>query len=164
MSLINKNFFLKEKIIKINKVSKSNKGFSSISYSVLAIVGDGNGGLGFGKSKGKDQNTGILKAIIKAKSKFFRTPLKNGSIYHEIIGKHGSSMVILIPTRYGTEVLAGGCIRFIFDVMGITNIIAKTYGSTNPYNITLATINALINLSSPLEISKKRGKSFKDIY
>jgi small subunit ribosomal protein S5 len=92
-----------------------------------------------------------------------RVPLKNGTIFHAVAGRHGASKVILAPAVEGTGVIAGGPMRAIFDVMGIRNIVAKSHGSTNPYNMVRATLNALSNLRTPAEVAAKRGKSVEEL-
>jgi small subunit ribosomal protein S5 len=105
----------------------------------------------------------VQKAMEKARRGMAKMPLKNGTVHHVVEGRHGASKVILSPAAEGTGVIAGGPMRAIFDVMGIRNIVAKSHGSTNPYNLVRATLNALSKLRTPAEIAAKRGKSVEEV-
>jgi len=105
----------------------------------------------------------VQKALEEARNKMFRVPLKNGTLQHAVIGKHGSSKVIMLPASEGTGIIAGGPMRAVFEVMGITDIVAKSLGSSNPYNMVRATLDALGNATTPSDIAAKRGKSVEEI-
>lgn len=142
-----KNYNIKEKIIKINKVSKPNKGLIVLRYNVFVIIGDMDGGYGYSKIKCKDQNIGIKKAFLKARYNFKKIFLKNGTIQHEIIGKFCSSKILIIPAKKGIGIVAGGFMRSLFHIIGIENIISKLYGSKNINNVIKATFSALDNIN-----------------
>jgi small subunit ribosomal protein S5 len=99
----------------------------------------------------------------EARRKMIKVTLKNGTLQHTVTGKHGASTVMISPAKDGTGVIAGGPMRAIFEVMGVTNVVAKSYGSTNPYNMVRATLNGLANMSTPSEVAAKRGKSVEEI-
>ena len=116
--------------------------------------------MGTGKSREVPQS--VSKAMDRARHDMKRFPLKNGTIHHAVEGRHGASRVIMMPAPEGTGVIAGGPMRAVFEAVGIRNVVAKAYGSTNPYNLVRATIQALNNLRSPAEIAAKRGKTVEE--
>jgi small subunit ribosomal protein S5 len=154
---------IKEKMIAINRVTKVVKGGRILGFAALTVVGDGDGRVGMGKGKAREVPVSVQKAMEKARRGMERVPLKNGTVHHVVEGKHGASKVILSPAADGTGVIAGGPMRAIFDVIGIRNIVAKSHGSTNPYNLVRATLNALSKLRTPAEIAAKRGKSVEEM-
>jgi small subunit ribosomal protein S5 len=154
---------LKEKMIAVNRVTKVVKGGRILGFAALTVVGDGDGRIGMGKGKAREVPVAVQKAMESARRGMARIPLKNGTVHHLVEGKHGASKVLLSPAAEGTGIIAGGPMRAVFDVMGMRNIVAKSYGSTNPYNLVRATLNALAQLRTPAEIAAKRGKSVEDI-
>jgi small subunit ribosomal protein S5 len=154
---------IKEKMIAINRVTKVVKGGRILGFAALTVVGDGDGRIGMGKGKAREVPVSVQKAMEKARRGMTKMPLKNGTVHHVVEGKHGASKVILQPAAEGTGVIAGGPMRAIFDVMGIRNIVAKSHGSTNPYNLVRATLDALSKLRTPAEIAAKRGKSVEEL-
>jgi small subunit ribosomal protein S5 len=154
---------IKEKMIAINRVTKVVKGGRILGFAALTVVGDGDGRIGMGKGKAREVPVSVQKAMEKARRGMAKMPLKNGTVHHVVEGKHGASKVILSPAADGTGVIAGGPMRAIFDVMGIRNIVAKSHGSTNPYNLVRATLDALSKLRTPAEIAAKRGKSVEEL-
>jgi small subunit ribosomal protein S5 len=154
---------IKEKMIAINRVTKVVKGGRILGFAALTVVGDGDGRIGMGKGKAREVPVSVQKAMEKARRGMAKMPLKNGTVHHVVEGRHGASKVILSPAAEGTGVIAGGPMRAIFDVMGIRNIVAKSHGSTNPYNLVRATLNALSKLRTPAEIAAKRGKSVEEV-
>ena len=154
---------IKEKMIAINRVTKVVKGGRILGFAALTVVGDGDGRIGMGKGKAREVPVSVQKAMEKARRGMERVPLKNGTVHHVVEGKHGASKVILSPAADGTGVIAGGPMRAIFDVIGIRNIVAKSHGSTNPYNLVRATLDALSKLRTPAEIAAKRGKSVEEL-
>jgi small subunit ribosomal protein S5 len=154
---------IKEKMIAINRVTKVVKGGRILGFAALTVVGDGDGRVGMGKGKAREVPVSVQKAMEKARRGMAKMPLKNGTVHHVVEGKHGASKVILSPAAEGTGVIAGGPMRAIFDVIGIRNIVAKSHGSTNPYNLVRATLNALSKLRTPAEIAAKRGKSVEEV-
>ena len=120
-------------------------------------------GIGSGKGKAKEVPVAIQKAMEEARKKLFKVSLKSGTLQHSVVGIHGAAKVFMQPASEGTGIIAGGPMRAIFEVMGVTNILAKCIGSTNPYNVVRATLNGLAAMNSPAEIALKRGKSIEDI-
>jgi small subunit ribosomal protein S5 len=154
---------MREKMIAVNRVTKVVKGGRIMGFAALAVVGDGDGRIGMGKGKSKEVPVAVQKAMEEARRKMIKVTLKNGTLQHTVTGKHGASSVMISPAKDGTGVIAGGPMRAIFEVMGITNVVAKSNGSTNPYNMVRATLNGLARMSTPSEIAAKRGKSVEDI-
>ena len=154
---------IKEKMIAVNRVTKVVKGGRILGFAALTVVGDGDGRIGMGKGKSREVPVAVQKAMERARRGMSRIPLKNGTVHHLVEGKHGASRVLLAPAADGTGVIAGGPMRAVFDVMGVRNIVAKSHGSTNPYNLVRATLNALEKLRTPAEIAAKRGKSVEEI-
>ncbi len=154
---------LREKMVSINRVTKVVKGGRILGFAALTVVGDGDGSIGMGKGKSREVPVAVQKAMDEARRKMAKVNLKNGTLHHTVIGRHGASTVLIQPAPEGTGIIAGGAMRAVFDVMGITNIVAKAHGSTNPYNIVRATINGLLAQSTPSEIAAKRGKSVEEI-
>ena len=154
---------LREKMIAINRVTKVVKGGRILGFAALTVVGDGDGRIGMGKGKSKEVPVAVQKAMDEARRKMIKVPLRQGTLHHTVIGEHGASRVLMSPAKEGTGVIAGGPMRAIFDVMGVTNVVAKSLGSTNPYNMVRATINGLSKMSTPAEIAAKRGKSIEEI-
>ena len=154
---------LREKMIAVNRVTKVVKGGRIMGFAALTVVGDGDGRIGMGKGKSKEVPVAVQKAMEEARRKMIKVTLKNGTLQHTVTGKHGASTVMISPAKDGTGVIAGGPMRAIFEVMGVTNVVAKSYGSTNPYNMVRATLNGLANMNTPSEVAAKRGKSVEEI-
>jgi small subunit ribosomal protein S5 len=154
---------MREKMIAINRVTKVVKGGRIMGFAALTVVGDGDGRIGMGKGKSKEVPVAVQKAMEEARRKMIKVTLKNGTLQHTVTGKHGASKVMIMPAKEGTGVIAGGPMRAIFDVMGIVNVVAKSNGSTNPYNMVRATLDGLSKMSAPSEIAAKRGKSVEEI-
>lgn len=154
---------LREKMIAINRVTKVVKGGRILGFAALTVVGDGDGSVGMGKGKSREVPVAVQKAMDEARKRMIRVKLKNGTIYHPVVGTHGAAKVYMQPAPEGTGIIAGGPMRAIFEVMGMTNILAKCIGSTNPYNVVRATLNALSNMNTPAYIAAKRGKTVKEI-
>jgi small subunit ribosomal protein S5 len=154
---------LKEKMIAVNRVTKVVKGGRILGFAALTVVGDGDGRIGMGKGKAREVPVAVQKAMERARRGMARIPLKNGTLHHAVQAKHGAAKVILAPAAEGTGVIAGGPMRAIFDVMGVRNVVAKSHGSTNPYNMVRATLKALELLHTPAEIAAKRGKTVEEV-
>lgn len=154
---------LREKMISVNRVTKVVKGGRILGFAALTVVGDGDGRIGMGKGKSKEVPLAVQKAMEDARKKMFKVPLRKGTLQHTVVGKHGASTVLMSPAKNGTGVIAGGPMRAIFDVIGVTDIVAKSLGSTNPYNLVRATLNGLQKMTTPAEIAAKRGKSIDEI-
>ena len=155
---------LKEKMIAVNRVTKVVKGGRILGFAALTVVGDGDGRVGMGKGKAREVPVAVQKAMDEARRKMVKVSLRNGTLQHTVMGRHGASSVYLAPAPDGTGIIAGGPMRAIFEVVGVSNVVAKSHGSTNPYNLVRATLNALQNMNTPAEIAAKRGKSVEEIF
>ncbi|MBU0751813.1 MAG: 30S ribosomal protein S5 [Gammaproteobacteria bacterium] len=154
---------LREKMVSINRVTKVVKGGRILGFAALTVVGDGEGGIGMGKGKSREVPVAVQKAMEEARRKMVKIALKDGTLHHTVTGKHGATTVLMSPAPAGTGVIAGGPMRAVFEVMGVTDIVAKTIGSTNPYNLVRATLHGLQAGNTPAEIAAKRGKSVQEI-
>ncbi|TCS96121.1 SSU ribosomal protein S5P [Tepidimonas ignava] len=154
---------LREKMIAVNRVTKVVKGGRIMAFAALTVVGDGDGRIGMGKGKAREVPSAVQKAMDEARRSMFKVSLKNGTLHHEVVGEHGASRVIMMPAPKGTGIIAGGPMRAVFEVMGITDIVAKSHGSTNPYNLVRATLDALRKSTTPAEVAAKRGKSVEEL-
>ncbi|HEU5293297.1 MAG TPA: 30S ribosomal protein S5 [Burkholderiaceae bacterium] len=155
---------LKEKMISVNRVTKVVKGGRILGFAALTVVGDGDGRIGMGKGKAREVPVAVQKAMEQARRNMIKVALKNGTIHHNLRGEHGSATVLMAPAKAGDGIIAGGPMRAVFEVMGITDIVAKSLGSTNPYNMVRATLDALKHSSTPAEIAAKRGKTVEEIF
>ena len=154
---------MREKMIAVNRVTKVVKGGRILGFAALTVVGDGDGRIGMGKGKAREVPVAVQKAMEEARRKMFKVSLKSGTLQHTVVGKHGASVVLMTPAKDGTGVIAGGPMRAIFEAIGVTNVVAKSLGSTNPYNLVRATLNGLQKMTTPAEIAAKRGKSVEEI-
>jgi small subunit ribosomal protein S5 len=154
---------LKEKMIAVNRVTKVVKGGRILGFAALTVVGDGDGGVGMGKGKAREVPVAVQKALEEARRKMFRVSLRNGTLQHAVIGRHGASKVLMQPASEGTGIIAGGPMRAVFEVAGVKDILAKCMGSTNPYNVVRATLDGLRRMRTPSEIAGKRGKKVEEI-
>jgi small subunit ribosomal protein S5 len=154
---------LREKMVAINRVTKVVKGGRVLGFAALSVVGDGDGSIGMGKGKAREVPVAVQKAMDEARRKLVKISLRNGTLQHAVIGRHGSSRVYMQPASDGTGIIAGGPMRAIFEVMGVSNVLAKIIGSTNPYNVVRATINGLQAMNTPAEVAAKRGKTVEEI-
>ncbi|MFL3044989.1 MAG: 30S ribosomal protein S5 [Candidatus Neomarinimicrobiota bacterium] len=166
MSIINPaELDLKEEaVVRINRVAKVTSRGKRFSFSTIVVVGDGMGHVGVGLGKANEVISSISKAKDKAKRKIFKSTIINGTIPHKIVGRYGSSRVLLKPAAPGTGIIAGAPVRAVMEQVGVNNILTKRYGSSNPMNIVRATINALENLQDAVKIANKRGIKIKDVF
>jgi small subunit ribosomal protein S5 len=155
---------LKEKMIAVNRVTKVVKGGRILGFAALTVVGDGDGRVGMGKGKSKEVPSAVQKAMEEARRNMTKVSLKSGTLHHTVFGQHGAARVMMAPAPKGTGIIAGGPMRAVFEVMGITDIVAKSHGSTNPYNMVRATFDALRKSTTPSEVAAKRGKSVEDLF
>lgn len=155
---------LKEKVVAINRVSKTVKGGRIFKFAALVVVGDSNGTVGFGIGKSGEVPEAIRKGIEDAKKNLVKVSLKGTSIPHEIVGEFGAGRVLLKPAPQGTGIIAGGPVRAVVEMAGITDIRTKALRSNNPCNVVRATINGLMTVRSAAEVAAIRGKSVKEIY
>ena len=155
---------LKEKMIAVNRVTKVVKGGRILGFAALTVVGDGDGRIGMGKGKAREVPVAVQKAMEQARRNMIKVALKNGTIHHNLRGEHGAAKVLMAPAKQGDGIIAGGPMRAVFEVMGVTDIVAKSHGSTNPYNMVRATLNALTRSTTPAEVAAKRGKTVEEIF
>ena len=155
---------LREKMIAINRVTKVVKGGRILGFAALTVVGDGEGRVGMGKGKSKEVPAAVQKAMEESRRNLATMSLKNGSIHHRVMGQHGAASVMIAPAPKGTGIIAGGPMRAVFEVVGITDIVAKSHGSSNPYNMVRATLNALSKATTPSQVAAKRGKSVEELF
>ena len=155
---------LKEKMIAVNRVTKVVKGGRILGFAALTVVGDGDGRIGMGKGKAREVPVAVQKAMEAARRNMFKVQLKGGTIHHNVVGEHGSAKVLMAPAKAGDGIIAGGPMRAVFEVMGITDIVAKSHGSTNPYNMVRATLDALKHSTTAAEVAAKRGKTVEEIF
>ena len=155
---------LREKMIAVNRVTKVVKGGRILGFAALTVVGDGDGRVGMGKGKSKEVPAAVQKAMEEARRNMIKVSLKNGTLHHTVMGHHGAANVMLAPAPKGTGIIAGGPMRAVFEVLGITDIVAKSHGSSNPYNMVRATFDALTKSTTAAEVAAKRGKSVEDLF
>ena len=154
---------LTEKVVSINRVSKTVKGGRIMKFAALVVVGDGNGTIGFGLGKSGEVPDAIRKGIEDAKKNLIKIPLKGITIPHEIVGKFGAGSVLMKPAAPGTGVIAGGPVRAVIEVAGIKDIRTKSLRSNNPINVTAATFAGLCGLTDAESVAAKRGKTVAEI-
>jgi len=155
---------LVEKLVHINRVAKVVKGGRRFGFAALVVVGDGRGRVGFGKGKAREVPEAIRKGTEAAKKNMIRVPLREGrTLHHDIRGRHGAGKVLLRTAAQGTGIIAGGPMRAVFEALGVQDVVTKSQGSANPYNMIRATFNALTLQVSPRQVASKRGKKVADI-
>ena len=154
---------LQEKVVAINRVSKTVKGGRVMKFSALVVVGDGNGTVGFGLGKAAEVPEAIRKGLEDAKKNLHKIALKGTTIPHEVVGKFGAGQVLMRPAPEGTGVIAGGAVRAVLEVAGIKDIRTKCQRTNNPCNVVTATMNGLLSLMSAEQVAAKRGKSVQEI-
>ena len=152
-----------EKVVYLNRVSKTVKGGRVMKFSALVVVGDGKGTVGYGLGKAAEVSEAILKGITDAKKNMVKISLANGTIPHDVIGIFGAGTVMLKPATEGTGVIAGGAVRAVMEAAGIRNICAKCLRSNNPQNVVKATMEGLKTLRSPEQVAAVRGKTVEEI-
>lgn len=154
---------LVDRVVYINRVAKVVKGGRRFSFSALVVVGDLNGHVGAALGKAKEVPEAIRKGNERAKNNLFKIPLVNGTIPHEILGVFGAAQVLLRPASPGTGVIAGGAVRPVLEVAGVTDILTKSLGTSNQHNVIHATVAALKQLTSAIEVAKRRGQSLEEL-
>ncbi len=155
---------LVEKLVHVNRVAKTVKGGRTMSFAAVVVVGDQKGRIGFGTGKAAEVPEAIVKATNEAKKNMIRIPLREGrTLHHDVSGRFGAGKVVLRTAPAGTGVIAGGPMRAVFEVLGVQDVVAKSLGSNNPYNMIKATFAALQAINSPRMVATKRGKKVGDI-
>lgn len=155
---------LKDRLVHVNRVAKVTKGGRTFSFSALVVVGDGNGTVGTGLGKAREVQEAINKAIDDAKKSLIKVPILKGTIPHEQTSKYSASKVWLKPASHGTGVIAGGAMRAVLESAGVTDVLAKSLGSTNPHNVVKATIQALSELRDPITVAQTRGVKLQKVF
>jgi small subunit ribosomal protein S5 len=155
---------LKDKVVAINRVTKTTKGGRTFSFSALVVVGNENGVVGHGLGKAKEVQQAITKGIEDAKKNLIKVPIMHGTIPHEQWTKEGAAKVLIKPAAAGTGVIAGGSMRAVLESAGIHNVLAKSLGSANPHNVVKATFKALASLKEPIQVAKTRNISLKKVF
>ncbi|MBM4239618.1 MAG: 30S ribosomal protein S5 [Gammaproteobacteria bacterium] len=152
-----------EKLVAVNRTSKTVKGGRQFGFTALTVVGDGAGRVGFGFGKAREVPVAISKAMAAARKNMVNVSLRNETLHYSVKGSHGATRVLMQPASDGTGVIAGGGMRAVLECAGVRNVLAKSYGSRNAINVVRATVKALASVRSPEEIAAKRGKSLEEI-
>ena len=153
-----------DRLVAINRVSKTTKGGKNFGFAALVVVGDQKGRVGFGKGKAKEVPEAIRKATEQAKRQMVRVALREGrTLHHDMEGRHGAGKVVMRTAPAGTGIIAGGPMRAVFEMLGVQDVVAKSLGSANPYNMIRATIDGLTKEQSPRHVAQRRGKKVADI-
>jgi len=153
-----------DRLVFINRVASVVKGGRRFSFAALVVAGNQKGYVGFGHGKAKEVPEAVKKATDSAKNKLIRVPLKEGrTLHHDIKGRHGAGKVILRTAPPGTGIIAGGPMRAVFEVLGVQDVVAKSIGSSNPYNMVRATIDALSKIDSPRQVAERRNKKVNEV-
>ncbi|HZH42909.1 MAG TPA: 30S ribosomal protein S5 [Lysobacter sp.] len=152
-----------EKLIAVNRVSKTVKGGRQFTFTALTVVGDGNGKVGFGYGKAREVPVAIQKSMEYARKSMVYVDLNNGTLWHSVKAGHGAARVFMQPASEGTGVIAGGAMRAVLEAVGVKNVLAKAIGSRNPINLVRATLKGLSDMRSPQRIAAKRGKKVEEL-
>ena len=155
---------LKDRLVAINRVTKVTKGGRTFTFAAIVVVGNEDGVVGYGMGRASEVPAAIAKGVEAAKKNLIRVPIHNGTIPHEQIGRFGGARILLRPASAGSGVIAGGAMRAVLDSVGVTAVLAKSQGSTNPHNLVKATIAALAELRSPLMVAQSRGISVERVF
>lgn len=155
---------LKDRLVSIRRVTKVTKGGRNFGFSAIVVVGNENGVVGHGLGKAKEVTTAISKGIDDAKKSLIKVPILKGTIPHEQYGKFGGARVFIKPAAHGTGVIAGGAMRAVLESVGVTDVLAKSKGSSNPHNVVKATINALAELRDPATVAQQRGITIDKVF
>lgn len=154
---------LHEKLIAVNRVAKVVKGGRQFGFAALTVVGDGKGRVGFGKGKAREVPIAIQKAMESARKNLVEVSLSGSTLQHPVSARHGAAHVFMQPASEGTGIIAGGAMRAVFEVVGVQNVLAKCFGSRNPYNVVRATVDGLCRMDDPAAVAAKRGKSLQEL-
>ncbi len=154
----------KDRLVSIQRVTKVTKGGRTFSFSAIVVVGNENGVVGYGLGKAKEVTTAISKGIDDAKKHLIKVPVYKGTIPHAQEGKYSGARVLIKPAAHGTGVIAGGAMRAVLESVGVTDVLAKSKGSSNPHSVVKATIDALIKLRDPFAVAQQRGVSLEKVF
>src|SRR5687768_4700970 len=152
-----------EKLVAVNRVSKTVKGGRQFTFTALTVVGDGAGKVGFGYGKAREVPVAIQKSMEYARKAMVQVDLNEGTLWHPVKAGHGAARVYMQPASEGTGVIAGGAMRAVLEAVGVKNVLAKAVGSRNPLNLVRATLKGLSDMHSPAKIAAKRGKKVEDL-
>ncbi|MBX9805972.1 MAG: 30S ribosomal protein S5 [Alphaproteobacteria bacterium] len=153
-----------EKLVSVRRVTKVVKGGKNLRFSALVVIGDGKGKVGFGAGKAREVPDAVRKATEQAKRSMIRVPLREGrTLHHDVKGKFGAGSVNLRMAPAGTGIIAGGPMRAVFEALGLQDVVSKSVGTSNYYNVVRATFNALTNMTSPRQIAEKLGRKVPEI-
>ncbi len=155
---------LQEKVVTINRVTKTTKGGRTFSFAAIVVVGDGNGIVGAGLGKAKEVQQAIQKGMDDAKKNLIRVPIMNGTVPHDSALTYKAARILIKPAANGTGVIAGGSMRAVFESVGITDVLAKSLGSANPHNVVKATIKALSEMREPLSVARERNVELNKVF
>jgi small subunit ribosomal protein S5 len=155
---------LKDRLVALNRVTKVTKGGRAFTFAAIVVVGDEKGVVGYGLGKAKEVTDAVSKGIDDAKKNLVKVNINKGTVPHEQIGKFGGALVLLKPAAPGTGVIAGGAMRSVLESVGITDVLAKSKGSSNPHNVVKATIDALVNMRDAVQVSQQRGVAMERIF
>jgi len=155
---------LKERLVGVQRVTKVTKGGRTFRFSAIVVVGNGKGVVGYGLGKSREVTDAISKGVDDAKKSLLKVPIIKGTVPHVQYGKFGGSRVFLKPASHGTGVIAGGAMRAVLESAGITDVLAKSQGSSNPHNVVKATMDALLKMRDPITVAQNRGISLKKVF
>ncbi|MBP5478955.1 MAG: 30S ribosomal protein S5 [Bacteroidaceae bacterium] len=155
---------LKDRLVAINRVTKVTKGGRTFTFAAIVVVGDGNGVIGYGLGKAGEVTAAIAKGVEAAKKNLVKIPVLNGTVPHEATAKFGGARVLIMPASEGTGVVAGGAMRAVLESVGVTDVLAKSKGSSNPHNLVKATIEALANMRDPRTVAANRGVNLTKVF
>jgi small subunit ribosomal protein S5 len=155
---------LKDRLVGVQRVTKVTKGGRAFSFSAIVVVGDEHGVVGHGLGKSKEVADAVSKGIDDAKKNLVRVPVLKGTVPHEQYGKFGGALVYLKPAAPGTGVIAGGAMRAVLESVGVTDVLAKSKGSSNPHNVVKATIDALLNMRDAIGVAQQRGVKMEKVF
>ena len=155
---------MKDRLVAINRVTKVTKGGRTFTFAAIVVVGDGNGVIGYGLGKAGEVTAAIAKGVEAAKKNLVKVPVLKGTVPHEVYAKFGGARVLIMPASEGTGVVAGGAMRAVLESVGVTDVLAKSKGSSNPHNLVKATIAALAEMRDPKTVAQNRGVSLTKVF